>query len=424
MPQMFGSAYSIKEKLYACYYMLISLLTMYLTKPDFMLSGMYRAVYLIMVIFPLFFHRKYIPMIFTLFVGFSFASFYPLLPSVDYFYPLIVLVLYFCCLPKLNTLLIFFLLLISYFFFIEAFSINSDYDFVIWITTALFLSELINTPNGLKKIVLAYVILSMMLSMLFIINFDYFASQYMDSSLERSGWINPNVFGGIIGLGTVCSFYILLNRQFDNRILRGIVLFTSILSCFVLIINASRGAIISTSIAILFLFLTSTVKLSYKFLFLLMLAVFIFALYNFGYFELLETRFMSDNTESGGGRLDIWNAKFDAFWNLPIVNRIFGVGYSNCLSLGGIYMDTHNDFLTALFAYGYIGLVLFSCLLFAPLFIAPKHLRKQIVVFEIFLCFESMVLSPMMRGYFVFLMFLFVLYHLSYIERKASNYNT
>lgn len=423
MIQTISSTYSTKDKIYLLYYLILSILTLLLTKPEFAIGGFYRIIYLVAVFVPLLFNKKYIPVIITLFVGFSFTSFYQLLPSAIVFYPPIILIFYVLCFPKLNFRLLLFLLYLLYFFFIEAFSYLPTYDFIYWFIASLLLSQLLNNQRDVDNMLFSFVILSFLLSLLYIINYDSFSVQYIDTNLDRSGWINPNVFGGVVGLGLVCSFYILLLSLERRTLIRFVSILTCILGYIVLILNASRGAILASTFAILFMLTFSNIKWTFKLLYLALVVVFFVILYQLGYFELLESRLMSDDTSSAGGRFDIWKAKYEAFGNLPLFRQVVGIGYSECLSLGNVYKDTHNDFFTALFAYGYIGLIIFLFYLFGPIIITPKHAKKKCLVFELFICMESMSLSPIMRGYFVFIMFMFVLYRMAFIERKSTKRN-
>lgn len=392
------------------YYILILCATIAVSKPNANLGNIYRFGYLCLVLLPLSFNVRIAPLVLTTFIGISFASFAPLLPTNTTYYFIIVSIPLIARKPKSTTkVLLFVLLFVLYYLCIELFNGTPRTNFIKWIFITFLLFQSIISKEDLNLFAKSFPVISLVLSILFFLNFDSFVEEVaiMGEEVERSGWINPNIFGAYVGCGLVMAFYYFLNDRTNSKPIKIFYLSTIIFSIITLIMNASRGVVLSCSVSIVFILLFSNVKKFYKISIPILLVLFLVTLYSLGTFDLLEARFATENTATAGGRTDIWLAKLNEFKNLPFGQQVFGVGYNNCVALGGNDMDTHNDLFTALFAYGYVGLLLFSVMLILPLYLSRKNNFFIVLGFEVFLIMECFVLSPIFRGYFLFIAFYF-----------------
>lgn len=414
-----------KDTIYALYYAIILLLTFWLSKP-YAEYGLERYVYMLAVVAPLFFNKSYIALALPLFWGISQSSFTVLLPTNNVYILLVAVAL---CITELRITrqLMISLVSILYLLCIELFGIVPYFECAICGASAMFISLSVVSKQDIKKLGSAFGMMSLVLSILFLIYFEEFSDTYASvgfEQVERASWINANVFGGVIGIGMVSSIFLLtLSKEFIiNNWHKLICIVTVLVSLVVLIMNASRGALIASVVSSLLLLTFSKLKKSYLLLIFLLLTIFVVVLYNAGYFELLELRTIGDDntTDTAGGRTEIWEAKLNAFTNLSIFQQCFGIGYDECVNLG-IYFDTHNDFVTALCAYGYIGFCLFIALLVYPLVIARKNKRLVVLSLLLFLILECFVLSPILRGYFIFFLFYVMILKFAVMSESFTN---
>ena len=415
------------NRLYTIYYAALLLLTFFLSKPNAAYSTVFRYAYMIAVVAPLFVNRSYITFALTLFLGISQASFVPLLPTTSTYFLVLAVALSFIQVHITQNVL-WYILGILYILCIELFSMNPYFECVIWATIAVLLSFSVNTIHDIKRMGLGFTLVSLVLCVLFLMYFDEFSDTYASigyEEVERSSWINANVFGGVIGCGMTSAVFLLVSSKewLANGWNKFICVVVLLLSIVVLILNASRGALSASVISSTILLLSSKIKKKYLLLIFLGLAIFVLILYNVGYFELLELRTLGEDntTDTAGGRTEIWEAKLNAFANLPILQQLFGVGYDDCVNLG-IYFDTHNDLVTALCGYGYVGFISFIALLVAPVFVARPDKRIVIIGLLVFLILECVVLSPILRGYFIFFIFYIMIVKYALITKNRQDY--
>lgn len=416
-----------KSKIYALYYAVVLLLTLILTKPEAQYSVVMRYVYMVAVIAPLFLNKSYIPFAITLFLGVSQASFTPLLPTTSIYFLAVAVALSFTKVHITHNVLLY-LICIMYILCVELLSVEPYFECIVWGVVSILLSFSIKNIQDIKNTGVAFSLMSLVLSALFLIYFDEFSDTYAlegNQEVERASWINANVFGGVIGTGMVSSIFLLISSKemLINKWHKLICAVTALISIVVLILNASRGALIASAISGIILLISSKIKKKYLLLIFLGLVIFVVALYNAGYFELLELRTIGDGntTDTAGGRTEIWEAKLRAFTDLPLWQQIFGIGYNECVNLG-IYFDTHNDLVTALCAYGYIGFMAFISLLVAPIFVARPNKRIVIVGLLFFLVLECVVLSPILRGYFIFFIFYLTIIKYAFLTKSQGLY--
>lgn len=385
-------------------------------KPNVEYSPVIRFGYMILVYAPLFKYKTLVPFVINGFYWISFCSFTGLLPFSIIYTVSTVAVLYMMSANNKKTVPSIYIIFAAYFFFISLLHWDFDETGVLWggIMVVFMLSSFLNDKDSLNLFSYSFVLISFVLSIVFLSNYQEFLNSYIRGvvAMERSGWMNPNMLGASIGCGLVFALSNFLKVIKSSKLLSLVLLIVIGISFVSLVLLASRGALLSALGACLFIiFLQRSIPLKYKLLAILFLLGIVYYSYNSGYFELLEFRTQTEgSTESGGNRIPIWTSKFNAFGNLDSFSTLFGIGQLDTISLGSHKIRTHNDFVTALIAYGYVGLFLFGILL-ARLIIRSIKFKEFAQIFPFFtlLLIESNVLEPIFRGYLLFLMlFLYI----------------
>lgn len=258
------------------------------------------------------------------------------------------------------------------------------------------------------------IVVALTLSVLFLIIGSRYSQSYnTQSGLERMGWIDPNYFSSIIGMGTIVSLSWLFSKGI-NAAKKAFLLVVSGLSFYIMVTVASRGALLSLIVAFAVLLLFSKSKLIYKIIFIGLAAGFVVWMYNSSLFELLEYRIENDET-GGSGRLDIWRTRISAFVEEGnIINYLFGMGFDNTLMLGtSRKLGMHNDYLAFLIEYGLTGIVLLLSILLIPIIrIKEKRNLPVVLTLIVYLATCIFTLEPLSLGIMVFYLFyLFILYY-------------
>lgn len=263
--------------------------------------------------------------------------------------------------------------------------------------------------QSIEQISLAFMLITTVLSLYYLINREAFTVYYdYAQQYERIGWIDANYFGTVLGLGMVMALCKLLkNKDLGRNIPNRVFCFVTIaVATPVLLLNASRGAVLSVVAAGAVLLLFSKIKVWYKFLILFVMVVALIYLYNNQYMELLLYRIESDDT-GGSGRLAIWSSKLQAFMGSGLLNILFGVGYKRGLTISGPFIGFHNDFIAFLVDYGIIGFIAFVYLLFYPISKTSRssNYYPQVICLIVYLIFTCLTLEPISGGrlpYYVF----------------------
>jgi cell division protein FtsW (lipid II flippase) len=365
-------------------------------------------------------NTKWLPFVLTLFWGTSLLSPIPVLPTETYYILFFTIAIGVINLGRTKTrikkLEPWLLITIIYFLVVALITIDptlftSPLFFLIPI--ALVVSTFVNNEDDVLRLMLALMLMSLFLASLFLLKRNDFIQSYKSFGIDRSGWTNANMFGGCVAVGLVCAVGYILNslQQNRNRFLNIVAITTVVITVPALILNASRGSLLAAVATSVMLLFVSKTKVSYKVLVTIVIVGFTVYLYNSGIFELLETRMGEENLETGGGRLPIWEAKFNAFGQCGIFAWIFGIGQPRLRYLG-IFYSTHNDFITALIGYGAIGFILFLYFLFSPFRVAKKC-KLEVLILTVVLLLEGMVLEPFFRGLLPYYMFYILLYKFS-----------
>lgn len=399
------------------YYILCTLLTIFMMKPNVEYSAVVRFGYMILIYAPLFKYKKLVPFVINGFYWISFCSFTGLLPFNIIYTVFTVAVLFMISGKTINKMVpSIYIMLAAYFLFISLINWDFDETGVLWggILIVFMLSGFLNDKDSLNLFSYSFVLISFVLSVVFLMNYQEFTDSYVRGvvTMERSGWMNPNMLGATIGCGLVFALSNYLKILKSSKLLSSGLLIVIGISFVSLVLLASRGALLSALAACLFIiFLQRSVPMKYKLLAVSFIIGIVYYSYISGYFELLEFRTETEgSTESGGNRFPIWISKFNAFENLDFVCTFFGIGQLDTISIGPHNIRTHNDFLTALIAYGYVGLLLYGILLARLVVRSIKfNVFAQTVPFFTLFLIESNVLEPIFRGYLLFLMlFLYI----------------
>ncbi len=415
------SALSNNTIRFIVYYIVVAAATFLLMQPFYEPPMMVRLFMLALIFVPTFWAPRILPAIFLVFFGADSSSFTHILPANDIYIFFVVLVSYLMY-PNKSRFFLNALFVLGYFFICSVIHLEVGSTFF-WFFIAILLADMIKDKEELQLLFCAYLALSLFLGLLFLTHWQTFLIQYSlaEDGLERSSWINPNVFGGAIAAGGVLAMsYLTGILDFvKTRFMTWLSIATAIIVALVLIMNASRGAFIAFSLCSLLMFIRTDSKLYVKILVSVIIVGFIYFMYTHNLFDLLLARIENENTSTVGGRTEIWMKKIPAFVDSSdYLQLLFGIGQTACVNIA-IYFSTHNDFVTSFIAYGLIGFLIFVYTFFVyPVIKSDSEKRIRVLLLLIYLFAECMVLEPLFRGYFVEIFFYFFI--LKFIMIEAS----
>lgn len=269
---------------------------------------------------------------------------------------------------------------------------------------------------------LAFIIASISLSLLYIFNYNDFVVDYDASKgLERSGWIDPNYFSCVLGMGSLSSFILLLKYPKIGIIIRLVLIITIILPFVALVMTASRGGALAIFLGFSTLLLFSKIKFTTKLFFVCSLICLVSWMYINGYFQLLEYRIQNDGG-GGSGRFDIWINKLRVFYTQGnIFYWIFGYGYQSGFQLSGArgVVAFHNDFVAILCEYGILGLLVYFYWIIYPLAHVANKNRAIVYAMMSYLFVVCVTLEPISSGALVY----FAFYYLIVLIAKEGSYS-
>lgn len=235
--------------------------------------------------------------------------------------------------------------------------------------------------------------------------------------MEQRGWSDPNYLSAALGMGLIIAVKDLLQggNKFTYTSFLTMVVGGSTISMLIL---ASRGAILSVILTIALLFVISKTEKTTKVIAVILAAIFILFLYTNQYIDLVMARVEAEDG-TGNQRTEIWASKINDFFLMDNpLNWIFGVGQSEGAKLGHLFgtsysvLSTHNDYISVLIYYGFVGVSLFISVIAYPLRICQQTVRPQIIALLAYLMICSMTIEPLAHGNFVywgFLLYIIVL---------------
>lgn len=287
---------------------------------------------------------------------------------------------------------------------------SNFYCMLLIIMFMMIIGEDIN--NKLNQFSICYAASTIVLSILFLtIGRQLFTESYFGTESDRTKWTDPNYFGMIVAMGTILGLIQLFSKDWKELklIIKLMYLSAIIISLPVLVLNASRGAVLSVVVAFVILILVSKTKSFYKGMIVTLAIIAVYSLYTYHYFDLLIERIEYDDG-TGSTRTIIWKEKLNDFANGNVISMIFGYGRTGGANLGGRLIGFHNDFIGHLVDYGIVGFILFMNLLVYPIKIIPKKssARPFVIVIIVYLATCFMTLEPFITGllsYYVFYMY-------------------
>ena len=410
------------------YYLAMLLILISWNNPESLPPLILRLAFISALMIPLVYYRlKSSPFILLSFVVISAASYAVSYMPVDGLYLLIAsLILIGCKGYKADGLSIpnGFILLLILSFVIDLFfsdSLTISYN---WLTI-FFVSRYLVPKNNEKYIqfvAFSFAVISLVLSIQFVAVGDLFVRDVHTAmgDLDRKGWTDPNYFGSVIGIGILTSLIELL--YYKNHLkLKVFYMLTIVLSSYTIATTASRGATVALVFSAVILLLFSKIKVKYKVSVFVLVFILLVVMYNFGMLDLLLLRFISDEGDLGG-RGYIWETRLSHFvTDLNAFQWLFGIGTEKALTLGTErVLGFHNDYLSALVSYGFIGLLCLFNILLSPLKKSSRR-NKPIVlslISYIALCMGS--IEPFTGGQWSCLYFYIFILMLSQINYKYN----
>lgn len=406
------------------YYLVLLAVVFVLMRPNYNPPMAIRIGLLGLIFIPaVFYHMKLIPALFILFIVVDKTSFTHVLPTTHFYYLGLAFICYLIYSKK--TKFLFFAVLAIFYFFIIALCYADVRDSFVFCLIAVFISSMVDDKNDISLMFIAFVCASLFLELLFFVNGEAFLQEYTDSGgMERVGWINPNVFGGAIAAGGVLAVAYLsgILKIHRTKLVTLMSIATAVLTSVVLALNASRGALFAFVIPSALMILTTKLKWYMKVLLLIAAGIIVYLIVTSYAFELMMLRLESETMSDAGGRSVVWEAKLNYFNNnTNFMEKLFGIGQSNTISLSQYHVSTHNDFITALIAYGVVGLLLFLYIIvILPITKSGKGDRLAISALLIYMIVECCVLEPIFRGYFVEIMFYFFILRYAMISKSEK----
>ena len=337
-------------------------------------SLIYRLLFIIAIFLPLFFkgNKIWLPCVIT-FVTVSINSFaFGYLPyevSVYAVLSFIALVILKYITPKtIIQIKPLYFALILYVFLVNFINSGNPQNIFWCISTIAISSYLVEKNIYVNRFYMlnAFAIISFILSILYLFNYQAFLDSYsVSDDIERAGWTDPNYLSCIVGMGLMSALILLLGKCAKSTYIKLFWICVIIVSFMSQVLMASRGGILCTSMSVIFLILSIRVKVRHKVIFILTICCFLAFLYHQNYFELFAYRMENDSLDSG--RMEIWNMKLSKFFtDGNIFSWLFGIGYENAFKLSNTSqaIGFHNDFLAIFCGYGIIGLFFFLYLIF------------------------------------------------------------
>lgn len=428
--KFFFETVKLKSIYIGLYYLALLLILSSWTDTNTSPNLLFKVVYFLCLLLPAFRNRPdFVPMLVISFAGIGLYGYaYSFMPTYLPIY-LGALFLFYLAYSKgkieaykTPSLLVVFGIFTIIIDLVTALSIeNISFSIFIIILLCKFIDSSVDRST-VSKVSFAFALMTLVLSLYFLLLKDQFTQDYyaQGSGLERTGWMDPNYFGMVLGMGTVTSIIQISNFRFLGIVEKIFYIATVILSVPTLVLNASRGAILAVAVSFVFVILFSKVNPLYKIVVIIITILFLFYLYNNSYFDLLEYRIAHDSG-TGSGRTTIWCKKMDAFWSGEPYTWLVGYGNDGGkkLAFENHAFGSHNDYVAILCAYGLIGLTMFVGLLLYPILnLSKKSTNKAIVLsVSVYIIMMCTTLEPYTAGRFPY--FCFYLYSL--LIMSASN---
>lgn len=414
----------VREKSLIRYYLLILLCLITWINPNALPPMPIRLVYLFLVVYPVLTRAKFLfPIIFCTLVTISMARYAPSYMVSTPIYVVVALLIINIVSPPSRAEYktpVHLLVMSIYMMLVNFFSGFEFKEACLTFLSAFLLYRYINfSQKSVKAFMSSFIIIAFVLSVEYLLVGKNFTEAYSTSEIERMGWMDPNVFGCIIGMGIIVIAIVYLYQLFTFKFFNVIMVGSLIVCVIAFLLNASRGASLALFLAVGTLIFISPVKKVIKISAFISTATLVVIMYWLGYFDNLIFRMSIENAETGGERTIIWATKIAAFLgnNTPLISRIFGLGDNEACFLGyGYYLGFHSDYVAMFVKYGFIGAALLIYLLIYPLKIATNN-KIIIMVITLYLSLCVFSLDLINSGHiFFFYLYLFLL-----LLGKSSN---
>ncbi len=415
------------KKFFFIYYLFIAIYTLTLTRVNIEYSSMERFVYLCVILLPTIICVRLLPFVVIVFWGFSRCSFTPLFPSTIIIELAMIMLIVMMNTKKISNRIDKWLIIFCLLYFVFSDLLHYTEQDTIWpvVIATIMVSTCIQNKEDVRLSVWAFLIMSFLLSILYLSHYQEFMAMYsLEENIERSSWKNPNEFAFNISCGFAAGIWLIFYKEeSEPKIFRYFIYSVLSFMTVVLIMIASRGAIISAGLCFIIFLFASKQSMYIRLLVLTVFAILIYILYTNSYFELLFYRLAdSENDVTAGHRTIIWVKKIHYLFQQDSISQLFGLGIDGCDN-ASVKIKTHNDFVTALVAHGVVGLTLFITFITAPLRYAQSDNRFQVAVLWIYLFFVCCFLEPLFRGYLSFIIFYMIIYKMAIVENKYRFYS-
>ena len=414
-----------KKALYIYYFIMLLLLCMW-TDMNTAPNMLFRLAYISALFFPV---LKYAPQMFPpVFICFVGASTYyvssSFMPNEIYYYTAILLVIaLFIKNKRYSKIQIPILaILCLYVTAIDIFNNGEleNIEYALFITLILLSYIDLNNLNTVQYSY-AFIIITIVVC----ITFFTIGKQYVVEiqGQDRTMWQDPNYLGCVVGMGVICAFFELMRKNYANKFVKLLYLFTIFIGIIMLLLNASRGAALSTAIGITFITMFSNISYKKKIYAVLFVAIALVILYQLDMFSALQNRMEADDG-TGNARTTIWAYKTAAFFLLPTSCIITGIGYYKGFMLGTIGgYGFHSDYVAFFVDYGIIGTLLLITLFVYPLYLSGKNKKNRGIIYAMtfYLVANCATLEPFTGGRVIY--FLFYLYIIITAKKLNCNEN-
>ncbi len=405
-----------KKALYIYYFILLLLLCSWTdmnTAPNIVI----RLTYIAALFFPV---LKYAPQMFPpIFICFIGTSTYyvssSFMPNEIYYYAAILLVIA-ALINNKRYYKIKIPILVIFFIYVTAIDLinNGELENIEY---AMFITLILLSYIDLNKIKTEqYSYAFIIITIVVCITFFTIGKQYVVEiqGQDRTMWQDPNYLGCVVGMGIICAYFELMRKNHANKFVKSLYLFTILIGIPMLLLNASRGAALSTAIGITFITMFSNISNGKKISAIIIVLIAVAILYQLDMFSALQERMESEDG-TGNARTTIWAYKTAAFFLLPTYYIITGIGYR-----GGFMLGTddgygfHSDYVAFFVDYGIIGTILLISFFIYPLYLANKnkHNRGIIYAMTFYLMANCATLEPLSSGrviYFLFYLYIIIL---------------
>ena len=414
-----------KKALYTYYLVMLLLLCTWTdvnTAPNIVI----RLAYIAALFFPaLKYAPQMFPPVFICFVGVS--TYYvssSFMPNEKYYFAAILfLILLFINNKRYNKIKI--PILVVFLIYVTTIDLlyNSKLENIEYamFTTVILLSYIDMNKIETTQYSYAFIVITIVVCITFFTIGDQYTVEIQGQ--ERTMWEDPNYLGCVVGMGIICAYFELMRKNYPNKFVKMLYLFTILIGIPMLLLNASRGAALSTAIGITFITMFSNISNSKKISAIIIVAIAVVALYQLDMFSALEQRMESDDG-TGNARTTIWAYKTAAFFLLPSYVILTGIGYR-----GGFMLGTydgygfHSDYVAFFVDYGVIGTMLLVLFFLYPLYLSRKNKSNRGIIYAMtfYLMANCATLEPLTSGsviYFLFYMYIIIL------AKKENNHNT